>query len=149
MRRAALIGLVMAAVAAGPALACMRPIAGPGERMAGRYVTVAVATVVAVETRAPDRPNRAFNAVFEIDRVVEGHPQSGRLRLWHAERTECPRVLPLPAVGETWVVYLDWDTRGNGLVTNAWPLTWSERLDARFGGDPEAGMRDLEPPDGD
>jgi hypothetical protein len=149
MRRAALIGLVMAAFIPGTALACMLPIAGPGERMAGRYVTVAVATVVEVETRAPDRPNRAFNAVFEIDRVVEGHPQSGRLRLWHEEQTECPRVLPLPVVGETWVAYLEWDARGNGPVGDAWPLTWSERLDARFGGDPEAGMRDLEPPDGD
>lgn len=146
MRRAALIGLAMAAFIPDAALACMLPIAGPGERMAERYVTVAVATVVAVETRAPERPNRAFNAVFEIDRVVEGHPQSGRLRLWHEERTECPRVLPLPVEGEKWVMYLEWDARGDGPVTNAWPLIWAERLDARFGGHADADMTDLEPP---
>lgn len=146
---AGLTALVLSLLAPAAAEACMRPIDGPAERMAERYVTVAVVTVVAVRSRAPERPNRAFDAEFEIDRVVEGHPQSGRLRLWHEERTECPRVLPLPEVGETWVVYLEWDARGDGPAGDAWPLTWAERLDPRFGGDPEAGMRDLEPLDGD
>jgi hypothetical protein len=136
------------ALAAPPAAqACMRPIDGPGERMAeGRWVTVAVATVVAVDSRAPERPNRAFTAEFTIARMVEGHPQSGRLRMWHEERTECPRVLPLPVEGEPWVVYLEWDARGDGPVTNAWPLRWAERLDPRFGGRADADMSDLEPP---
>ena len=147
MIRLLLLALALSLAAAPAAHACMRPIAGPGERIAeGHWVTVAVATVVAVESQAPERPNRAFDTEFEIDRVVEGHPQGGRLRLRHEERTECPRVLPLPTVGETWVVYLEWDARGDGPAANAWPLTWAERLDARFGGDPGADMHDLQPP---
>lgn len=146
MRRALLTALALSLATAPAARACMRPIPGPGEWMAETYVTVAVATVVSVDSRAPERPNRAFNAVFEIDRVVEGYPQSGRLRLWHEEMTECPRVLPLPVVGEAWVVYLPWNAEGDGPVSNAWPLTWSERLDPRFGGHADAHMSDLEPP---
>ncbi len=147
MIRAALIALVLALAAAPAAQACMRPIDGPGERMAeGRWVTVALATVAVVESQAPERPNRAFTADFRIDRVVEGHPQGGRLRMRHEERTECPRVLPLPVEGEAWVVYLEWDARGDGPVTNAWPLSWAERLDPRFGGRADADIRDLEPP---
>lgn len=138
--------LVLSLLAPAAAEACMRPIAGPAERMADDYVTVATVTVTAVRSHAPERPNRAFDAEFEIDRVVEGHPPGGRLRLRHEERTECPRVLPLPTVGEAWVVYLEWDARGDGPAANAWPLTWAERLDARFGGDPGADMRDLQPP---
>ncbi|NJC42697.1 hypothetical protein GGQ87_002992 [Brevundimonas alba] len=148
MIRSALIAAAVFAFAAPAAQACMRPIDGPGERMARDYVTVAVATVVAVETQAPERPNRAFTADFRVDRVVEGHPQGGRLRLWHEERTECPRVLPLPVEGEAWVVYLEWDARGDGPVTEAWPLSWARRLDPRFGGHADADMRDLEPPRG-
>jgi hypothetical protein len=149
MIRTALIALALSLAVPVAANACMRPIAGPGERIAeGRWVTVAVATVVAVESQAPERPNRAFTADFRIDRVVEGHPQSGRLHLWHEERTECPRVLPLPVEGEAWVVYLEWDARGDGPVTEAWPLGWAERLDPRFGGHADADMRDLEPPRG-
>lgn len=145
--RAAVSALVMAALAPDAAMACMRPIAGPGERMAeGRWVTVAVATVVAVASRDSERPNRAFTADLRIDRVVDGYPQAGRLRLRHEERTECPRVLPLPAEGEAWAVYLEWDARGDGPVTQAWPLTWAERLDPRFGGRADADARDLEPP---
>ena len=147
MIRAALIALVLALAAAPAAQACMRPIDGPGERKAeGRWVTVALATVAVVESQAPERPNRAFTADFRIDRVVEGHPQGGRLRMRHEERTECPRVLPLPVEGEAWVVYLEWDARGDGPVTNAWPLGWAERLDPRFGGRADADIRDLEPP---
>lgn len=147
MIRTVLIALALTLTAPLAARACMRPIDTPGERMAeGRWVTVAVATVVAVESQAPERPNRAFTAQFRIDRVVEGHRQGGRLRMWHEERTECPRVLPLPAVGETWAVYLEWDARGDGPVTEAWPLTWAERLDPRFGGRADAAMDDLEPP---
>ena len=89
MPRAALIApmlaLSLAAGAAGAAHACIRPIDGPGEWMANRYSTVAVATIVEVVSRAADRPNRSWTAV-------------------------------------------------------------AERLDARFGGDPSADMRDLEPP---
>ena len=143
---AVLFALAIAALGSDAALACPRPIAGPGERMAGDYVTVAVATIVAVRSRTPERPNRAFTAELEIDRVVEGHSQDGRLRLEHAERTECPRVLPLPVEGEAWVVYLEWEAGDGGPVINAWPLTWSQRLDPRFGGRPDADMADLEPP---
>jgi hypothetical protein len=147
MRAALALALAVALGAAPAAQACMRPIDGPGERMTeGRWVTVALATVVAVESQAPERPNRAFTAAFHIDRVVEGHPQGGRLRMWHEERTECPRVLPLPVVGEPWVVYLEWDAQGDGPVTNAWPLSWAERLDSRFGGRADADISDLEPP---
>ena len=146
MVRTPLIALALALLAPSAVGACPRPIAGPGERMAGDYVTVALATVVEVRSRAPERPNRAFTAGFEIDRMVEGHPQSGRLRLWHEERTECPRVLPLPVEGETWVVYLEWDAAGDGPVADAWPLSWAERLDARFGGAPDADVSDLAPP---
>lgn len=146
MARTPLIAVGLVLLAASAAAACPRPIAGPGERMAEDYVTVATATVVEVRSQAPERPNRAFAAAFEIDRVVEGYPQSGRLRLWHEERTECPRVLPLPVEGETWVVYLEWNAAGDGPVANAWPLTWAERLDARFGGRPDADIGDLRPP---
>jgi len=146
MIRAAVIALAMSLAAPVAAGACPRPIAGPGEAMTeGRWITVAVATVASVESRSPERPNRAFDAGFEIDRVVEGYPQAGRLRLSHEERTECPRVLPLPVVGEAWAVYLEWDARGDGPVTQAWPLVWAERLDPRFGGRPDADMSDLEP----
>ena len=149
MIRAVLLALALSLAVPVAANACMRPIAGPGERMAeGRWITVAVATVVAVESQAPERPNRAFTADFRIDRVVEGHPQSGRLHLWHEERTECPRVLPLPVEGEAWVVYLEWDARGDGPVTEAWPLGWARRLDPRFGGRADADILDLEPPRG-
>jgi hypothetical protein len=144
-RAAALAALAIAFGAPGAADACIRPIAGPGERIAeGRWVTVALATVREVETRSPERPNRAFVAVLEIDRVVDGRAQSGRLVLRHEERTECPRVLPLPAVGERWVVYLPWDARGDGPVHDAWPLNWAERVDPRFGGRADADIRDLE-----
>jgi len=146
MFRTALIVIVVSLAAPVSARACMRPIDTPAERMAGDYVTVAVATVVAVNVRAPERPNRAFTAEFEIDRTVGGHPQTGRLRLWHEEQTECPRVLPLPVVGEVWAVYLEWDARGDGPVVEAWPLVWAERLDPRFGGRADADARDLEPP---
>lgn len=147
MTRFAFLPAVLALLAApGAAQACMRPIPGPGEVMARPYVTVAVATVVEVDSRATARPNRAFTAAFRIDRVVEGHPQSGRLVLRHEEMTECPRVLPLPVVGESWVVYLPWRAGEGGPVTDAWPLTWAERLDPRFGGRADADMGDLEPP---
>ena len=147
MIRPVLIALALSLAAPVAVRACIRPIDGPGERMSeGRWVTVAVATVTAVESQAPERPNRAFTADFRIERVAEGHPQSGRLRLRHEERTECPRVLPLPVVGEAWVVYLEWDARGDGPVTNAWPLSWAQRLDPRFGGRPDADMDDLEAP---
>lgn len=148
MIRAASV-LVALAVLADPAgaRACIRPIATPGERMAeGRWVTIAVASVVAVESHAPERPNRAFDAGFTIERTVEGHPQTGHLLLRHEEHTECPRVLPLPVVGEPWVVYLEWDARGDGPVAEAWPLSWSRRLDPRFGGHADADIADLQPP---
>lgn len=141
----AALALVFALAGPGSADACIRPIAGPGERIAeGRWVTVALATVREVESRSPERPNRAFVAVLEIDRVVEGHPQAGPLLLRHEERTECPRVLPLPAAGETWVVYLPWDAGGDGPVHDAWPLTWAARVDPRFGGRADADIRDLQ-----
>jgi hypothetical protein len=146
MIRSAAIAVLLVLFAPVAAEACMRPIAGPGERMAGRYVTIAVATVVAAKSRAPERPNRAFTAEFEIERVVDGYPQSGRLRLWHEEMTECPRVLPLPVVGEQWAVYLPWQAGEGGPVTDAWPLSWAERLDPRFGGRADADIRDLEAP---
>ena len=148
MSRAALIVpiLTFALGAAGAAHACIRPIDGPGEWMDNRYSTVAVATIVEVQSRAPERPNRSWTAVAEVTRVVEGFPQTGRYRLWHEEITECPQVLPLPVEGESWTLYMQGMTGEGGLVPWAWPLTWSERLDARFGGDPEADMRDLEPP---
>lgn len=145
VRAAAFAILVVVWAGPGPADACIRPIAGPGERIAeGRWATVALATVRQVESRSPERPNRAFVAVLEIDRVVQGHPQAGRLVLRHEERTECPRVLPLPTQGETWVVYLPWDARGDGPVHDAWPLTWAKRIDPRFGGRADADLRDLE-----
>lgn len=146
MIRPILLALVLSLAAPVAARACMRPIDTPAERMSEAYVTVAVATVVAVDVRAPERANRAFTAEFEIDRTIEGYPQAGRLRLWHEERTECPRVLPLPAVGEAWAVYLEWDAQGDGPVTEAWPLVWAEHLDPRFGGRADADARDLEPP---
>lgn len=146
MIRTPLIALALALLAPSAVGACPRPIAGPGERMARAYVTVAVATVVEVRSRAPERPNRAFTAQFEIDHMVEGHPQTGRLRLWHEERTECPLVLPLPVEGEPWAVYLDWDAGGDGPVADAWPLSWARRLDPRFGGQAGADMSDLDPP---
>ncbi|CAN7148595.1 hypothetical protein [Brevundimonas sp. LjRoot202] len=152
MTRAALIApiaaLTLALGAAGVAHACMRPIDGPGEWMDNRYSTVAVATIVEVRSRSAERPNRSWTAVAEVTRVVEGFPQTGRYRLEHEERTECPRVLPLPVEGETWTLYMEGMVGEGGTVHQAWPLTWSERLDARFGGDPEAEMRDLEPPRG-
>ena len=150
MPRAALIApmlaLSLAAGAAGAAHACIRPIDGPGEWMANRYSTVAVATIVEVDSRAADRPNRSWTAVAEVTRIVDGFPQTGRYALWHEERTECPRVLPLPVEGEAWVLYREGMTGEGGMVHQTWPLTWSERLDARFGGDPAADMRDLQPP---
>ena len=146
MIRPVLIALGLSLAVPGAVHACMRPIDGPAEIMARDYVTVAVATVATVRSRATERPNRAFTAEFRIDRAVEGHPQSGRLRLWHEERTECPRVLPLPVEGEPWVVYLEWDAAGDGPVTRAWPLSWAKRLDRRFGGRPDADVSDLEPP---
>ncbi|HYC69118.1 hypothetical protein [Brevundimonas sp.] len=147
MIRALLLALALSLALPVGGEACPRPIDGPGERIAeGRWATVAVATVVAVESQAPERPNRAFTAEFRIDRVVEGHPQGGRLRMRHEERTECPRVLPLPVEGEAWAVYLEWDARGDGPVTDAWPLTWARRLDPRFGGRADADIRDLEAP---
>ncbi len=143
--------LVMAAVgvlgAPVAARACIRPIDTPGERMTeGRWTTVAVATVVEVGSRAPERPNRAFEAAFETTRQVEGWPQAGRYRLWHEEHSECPLVLPLPVEGEAWVLYFQGRTEAGGLVAYAWPLSWSERLDPRFGGRPDADIRDLDPP---
>ena len=150
MTRAALIApilaLMLALVAPGAAEACMRPIDGPGEWMDNRYSTVAVATIVEVRSRGPERPNRSWTAVAEITRVVEGLPQTGRYQLRHEERTECPTVLPLPVEGEAWVLYMEGMVGEGGLVPRTWPLTWSERLDARFGGDPGADMRDLRPP---
>lgn len=145
-RLAPLFAALALAAAPAAAHACMRPIAGPGERMAEPYVTVAVATVLEVRPEARDRPNRDFTAVLEIDRVVEGHRQSGRLVLRHAERTECPVVRPLPVVGEAWAVYLPWTAGEGGPVYDAWPLTWAERLDRRFGGRPDASIDDLDPP---
>jgi hypothetical protein len=148
MTRIAAALFVLAALAVpGEPRACIRPIDTPGQRMAeGRWITVAVATVVEVESRAPERPNRAFDATFKIDRTVEGHPQTGRLELRHEEHTECPVVRPLPVTGESWVVYLEWDARGDGPVTEAWPLRWSQRLDPRFGGRADADTTDLQPP---
>ena len=146
MLRPVVIALILSLAAPAAARACMRPIDGPAEVMARNYVTVAVATVEAVRTRAPERPNRAFEAEFRIERVVEGYRQAGRLRLSHEERTECPRVLPLPVEGEPWVVYLEWDAGGDGPVTNAWPLSWAKRLDPRFGGQADAEVSDLNPP---
>ena len=123
MIRAALIApilaLTLALVAPGVAEACMRPIPGPGEWMDNRYSTVAVATIVEVRSRAPERPNRSWTAVAEVTRVVEG---------------------------EAWVLYMEGMVGEGGLVPRGWPLVWSERLDARFGGDPGADMRDLRPP---
>lgn len=152
MTRATLVGpiasLTLALAAPGAAVACMLPIDGPGVWMANRYSTVAVATIVEVRSQASDRPNRAWTAVAEVTRVVEGVPQTGRYSLWHEEQTECPRVLPLPLRGEAWTLYMEGLVGEGGLVPQAWPLTWSERLDARFGGDPDADMRDLEPPNG-
>jgi hypothetical protein len=147
MIRAALLALTLALAAApAAATACIRPIDTPGERMdEGRWTTVATARVVEVRSRAPERPNRAFEAVMEVTRLVEGHPQAGRYRFWHAERTECPVVLPLPVEGETWALYMEGRTEEGGLVTHAWPLAWSERLDPRFGGRADADMSDLEP----
>lgn len=147
MIRAAVTVLALSFAAPVAAEACIRPIAGPGERMVeGRWTTVAVATVVGVESRAPERPNRAFEAVFETTHQIEGHPQTGRYRLWHEEHTECPLVLPLPVAGEAWVLYFQGRSEAGDLVHSAWPLTWAERLDPRFGGRPDADMRDLDPP---
>lgn len=150
MIRAALIAVTLAFTAAIPAAhACMHPVDVPGETMAeSRWITVAVASVVEVRSRAPERPNRAFDAVFRIDRTVDGHPQAGRLTLRHEEVSECPIVLPLPVVGEPWAVYLEWDAQGDGPVAWAWPLTWAERLDPRFGGRADADITDLRPPRG-
>jgi hypothetical protein len=150
MFRAALIAVALAFTLAAPsARACIRPVDVPGETMAeGRWVTVAVASVVEVRSRAPERPNRAFDAVFRIERTIDGHPQAGRLTLSHQEVSECPIVLPLPVVGEPWAVYLEWDARGDGPVARAWPLTWAQRLDPRFGGRADADISDLRPPRG-
>ena len=146
-RAVATLVAALACVVPAAAHACMHPVDVPGETMAeGRWVTVAVASVVEVRSRAPERPNRAFDAVFRIDRTVDGHPQAGRLTLRHAEMTECPVVLPLPVVGEPWAVYLEWDAQGDGPVAWAWPLTWAERLDPRFGGRADADITDLRPP---
>ena len=144
--RAAALALVLVAGVPGAVLACIRPIDGPGEWMARRYSTVAVATIIEVRSRESDRPNRSWTAVAEVTRVVDGLPQTGRYRLWHEERTECPRVLPLPAVGEAWTLYMEGLVGEGGMVHQVWPLTWSERLDARFGGRPDADARDLERP---
>lgn len=150
MTRAALVVLALCPAlviaAPGAASACIRPIAGPGEWMAAPYSTVAVATIVEVRSRSPERPNRSWTAVAEVTRVIAGVPQTGRYQLWHEEQTECPRVLPLPVAGEAWALYMEGMVGEGGLVTQAWPVEWSERLDARFGGHPDAGMVDLEPP---
>jgi hypothetical protein len=146
--QAAALALALGGGLAGAAQACIRPIDGPEVWMAGRYSTVAVARIVEVRSRAPERPNRSWTAVAEVTRVVEGLAQTGRYSLWHEERTECPRVLPLPVVGESWTLYMEGMTGEGGTVHRTWPLTWSERLDVRFGGRPEADMRDLEPPHG-
>ncbi len=146
MFRSAAVALALTLAAPAAAQACILPPPGPGERMTeGRWTTVAVATVVAVESDDPDRPNREFEATFEVTRPVEGWPQTGRYSLWHAERTECPLVLPLPVEGEAWVLYFQGRTEADGMIHYAWPLTWAERLDPRFGGDPEADISDLEP----
>lgn len=147
MTRLAPLFAALALAAAPAAQACIRPIDTPGERMAeGRWTTVATARVVEVRSRSPERPNRAFTAVFEVTGEVEGWPQTGRYRLWHEEHTECPILLPLPVEGEAWVLYFQGRSEPGDLVHSAWPLTWSERLDRRFGGRPDADMRDLEPP---
>lgn len=146
MFRSAAVAFALTLAAPAAAQACMRPPAGPGERMTeGWWTTVAVATVVAVESDDLERPNREFEAEFEVARPVEGWPQAGRYSLWHAERTECPLVLPLPVEGEAWVLYFQGRTEAGGQVQYAWPLTWAERLDPRFGGDPDADISDLEP----
>ncbi|WP_374516737.1 hypothetical protein [Brevundimonas sp.] len=145
IRAAALAALAIALGAPGPAGACIRPMDTPGERMVeGRWTTVATATVVEVESRSPERPNRAFTAAFETTRQVEGWPQTGRYRLWHEEHTECPVALPLPVEGEVWVLYFQGRSEAGGLVHSAWPLSWAQRLDPRFGGRADADVRDLE-----
>lgn len=146
MFRSAAVAFALTLVAPVAAQACMLPPPGPGERMTeGRWSTVAVATVASVEAEADERPNRDFHAEFEASRQVEGPPQTGRYRLWHEERSDCPLVLPLPVEGEAWVLYFQGRTEAGGLVHYAWPLTWAERLDPRFGGSPDADIRDLEP----
>jgi hypothetical protein len=123
----------------GPAEACRLPAAGPAERMARDYVTVATARVSSVQSLSPERPNRAFIAELEILETIEGQEQRGRVRLDHAERTECPTVLPLPREDEIWVVYLEWQAGDGGPVNAAWPLAWAQQLDPRFGGAPRPG----------
>lgn len=145
-RAAAVLALILSLVAPAAAQACMLPPPGPGERMAEAWTTVAVVTVLEVQSRAPERPNRAWSAQAEITRVVEGTLRVDRVRLWHQEFSECPEVLPLPVAGEAWVVYLEGRIEEGGLAPYAWPLTWAERLDPRFGGRPDADISDLEPP---
>ena len=105
-RAAAVLAFILSLIAPAAALACMLPPPGPGERMAEAWTTVAVVTVLEVQSRAPERPNRAWSAQAEIARVVAGAPQVDRLRLWHQEFSECPEVLPLPVAGEAWVVFV-------------------------------------------
>ena len=145
-RAAVLLALILSFIAPAAAQACMLPPPGPGERMAEDWATVAVVTVLEVESRAPERPNRAWSAQARISRVVEGAPRIDRLRLWHEELTECPEVLPLPVAGEAWVIYLEGRIGEGGLAPWAWPLSWAERLDPRFGGRADADISDLEPP---
>lgn len=138
MVRLLLFALVAWLVSAAGASACRRPIAGPEEIMARDFVTVATARVLSVEAADPSRPNRAFVASLQITDTVEGFAQTGRLTLHHREVTECPRRLPLPQVGEEWVVYLEWEAGDGGPVYYAWPKSWAERLDVRFGGSSQA-----------
>lgn len=146
MIRAFALSLMLWLTAAGSALACRVPIAGPAEIMGQAFVTVAIAEVLTVEPADEQRPNRAFTATLRLLETWEGFAQAGRLTLRHREATECPRRLPLPRVGEMWVVYLEWEAGEGGPATYAWPLSWAERLDTRFGGRPEAGVVDTEAP---
>lgn len=145
-RLAVVLAFILSLAAPVAAHACMLPPPGPGERIAGPWSAVAVVTVLDVQSRAPERPNRAWTAQAEVARVVEGALQVDRLRLWHEELSECPEVLPLPVADEPWVVYLEGRAGEGGLAPNAWPLTWAQRLDPRFGGQPDADISDLEPP---
>jgi len=107
--------------------------------MARDFVTVAEARVLSVEAADPSRPSRELVASLEITGTVDGYSQTGRLTLRHRGVTECPVRLPLPQLGEEWVVYLGWEAGDGGPASYAWPKSWAERLDARFGGSPQAG----------
>lgn len=136
MMRLLLFALIAWLVSAAGASACRRPIAGAEEIMARDFVTVAAATVLSVEAADPSRPNREFVASLQITSTIEGFTQTGRVILRHREVTECPRRLPMPQVGEEWVVYLEREADDGGPVSYAWPKSWAERLDAGFEGNP-------------